>query len=93
MDPVYFKIALITAGIALAMGLVSLFTGLHKDGDKVDLIFGIMCICMFIHFTLPPAGFVVIDKAPYPLQIIMKRTFNFLYGGFFSWFILVVYRL
>jgi len=89
MESVYFIIALLTAGIALAMGLVSSFTGLHRDGNKADLIFGIMCISMFLHFILPPAGFVLIDKAPYPLPVIIKRIFNFLYAGLFPWFILL----
>ncbi len=71
------------------MGLIYLFTGLHKDADKADLVFGIMCISVFIFFILPPAGFIIIDKAPYPAQIIVKRLFNFINGALFPWFILL----
>ena len=71
------------------MGLIYLFTGLHKDAAKADLIFGIMCISVFIFFILPPAGFIIIDKAPYPAQIIVKRLFNFINGAMFPWFILL----
>ncbi len=46
-----------------------------------------MCISVFIFFILPPAGFIIIDKAPYPAQIIIKRLFNFLNGALFPWFI------
>ena len=87
MESVNVLIALITAGVSLAMGLIYLFTGLHKDADKADLIFGMMCISVFIFFILPPAGFIIIDKAPYPAQIIIKRLFNFLNGALFPWFI------
>ncbi len=87
MESVQVLIALITAGVSLAMGLIYLFTGLHKDADKADLVFGIMCISVFIFFILPPAGFIIIDKAPYPAQIIIKRLFNFLNGAMFPWFI------
>jgi formate hydrogenlyase transcriptional activator len=80
---------LITAGVSLAMGLVCLSASLHKDADKADLVFGFMCLSVFIYFILPPAGFIVIDKAPYPLQIIEKRAFNFINGALFPWFILL----
>jgi PAS domain S-box-containing protein len=89
MESTFSVIALITAGIALAMALVNLFTGLHKDGDKVDLIFGIMCVSLFIHFIWPPTGFILIDKAPYPESIIIKRIFNFLYACLFPWFVVL----
>ena len=84
----YQSIALITAGIALAMGLVSLFSGIHRNGEKVDLVFGVSCISLFMYFVLPPAGFVVADKIPYPTEIIIKRFFIFLYVVLTPWFIL-----
>ena len=82
-------IALITAGVSLAMGLIYLSSGLNRDADKADLVFGFMCVSVFIFFILPPAGFIIIDKAPYPFQIIVKRFFNFLNGALFPWFILM----
>ncbi|HEX5026182.1 MAG TPA: hypothetical protein VFV68_12960, partial [Agriterribacter sp.] len=87
MDSFYFIIALITAGIALAMGLVSIFIGLHRDGDKVDVIFGIMSLCVFAFFLSPPIGFILIDKAPYTTEILIKRVFNYSFTALFPWFI------
>ena len=46
MESFYTIIALLTAGVSLATGLINLFTGLHKDGEKVDLVFGVMCLSM-----------------------------------------------
>ena len=89
MESFNVLIAFITAGVSLSMGLVCLSAGLHKESDKADLVFGFMCISVFIFFTLPPAGFIVIDKAPYPVQIIVKRAFNFINGALFPWFILL----
>jgi hypothetical protein len=66
MEFFFLVIALITAGLSLAMGSVSLISGLSKDGEKVDLVFGIMCLSLFIFFITPPIGFVWLDKAPYP---------------------------
>ncbi len=89
MEFVYIVIALITAGVALITGLLNLFTGLHKDGEKLDVVFGAMCLCMFIFFLVPPIGFIVEDKAPYPLQIEIKRLFNFSFLALFPWFVLL----
>ena len=82
MESFYFTIALITAGIALAMGLISLSAALHKDGERIDLVFGVMCLCLFIFFVIPPVGFVLVDKAPYPISIDTKRIFT---PGFFNY--------
>ena len=89
MESFYTIIALITAGVSLATGLINLFTGLHKDAEKVDLVFGIMCLCMFIRFLIPPIGFILQDKAPYPLQIDIKRVFNSAFNGLFPWFVIL----
>jgi hypothetical protein len=43
MEAFYTTIALITAGVSLFAGLVNLFIGFHKEGEKVDVLFGIMC--------------------------------------------------
>ncbi|HTB26039.1 MAG TPA: sigma 54-interacting transcriptional regulator [Puia sp.] len=82
-------IALITAGISLAMGSASLTEGLSKDGEKIDLVFGIMCISLFVFFIIPPLGFVWVDRAPYSGTVIIKRVFNFLYAGIMPWFVLL----
>jgi PAS domain S-box-containing protein len=85
----FLVIALITAGLCLAMGSISLVNGLDRDGEKVDVVFGAMCIALFIFFLLPPVGFVLIDKAPYASGILFKRVFNFFYGGAMPWLILL----
>jgi PAS domain S-box-containing protein len=87
MQPIQVIIAFLSAGVALFAGLVSLFTGLHKDGEKADLVFGVLCIAIVFYFFFPPLGFIVVDKAPYSLEIITKRFFNFLFFGLFPWFV------
>jgi formate hydrogenlyase transcriptional activator len=89
MDSPHLIIALLSAGICLAFGLVSLFSGLHKDGEKTDLVFGIMCLCMCIFFIIPPAGFILTDHAPYSSNIIIKRIFNFSFLSLLPWFVSV----
>jgi PAS domain S-box-containing protein len=88
MEFFFLVIALITAGLSLAMGSVSILSGLSRDGEKVDLVFGIMCLALFIFFIIPPVGFVWIDKAPYPGSVLLKRVFNFLYACGMPWFIM-----
>jgi PAS domain S-box-containing protein len=87
MDSIQIVVALLSAGVALFAGLVSLFTGLHKDGEKVDLVFGILCLAIVIYFLYPPMGFIVLDKAPYPVQIVIKRIFNVSFFVLFPWFV------
>ncbi len=87
MEIIQLSIALLTAGVALFAGLVSLFIGLHKDGQKTDVVFGFLCIAIFLFFLVPPIGFIVDDKAPYSAEIIFKRIFNFFYFGIFPWFV------
>ena len=88
MESLYTTLALITSGVSLFAGLVNLFIGLHKDGEKVDLLFGIMCLSMFVFFMIPPVGFILIDRAPYTLQIDIKRIFNWAFTFLFPWFTL-----
>jgi formate hydrogenlyase transcriptional activator len=85
----FMVIALITAGLCLAMGSVSLISGMSKDGEKIDLVFGIMCLALFTFFLIPPVGFVWVDRAPYDSVILFKRVFNFFYGATMPWFILL----
>ena len=87
MNEIQIAIAFTSGGLALAMALVSLPFGLHKGGEKVDLIFGILCICMFLFFVFPPFGFIINDKAPYPNNLLIKRIFNFSFYGLFPWFV------
>jgi len=87
MEYYYLILAMLTAGVSLAGGLVSLFTALHKDGEKTDLIFGILALCIFIFLMLPPMGFILIDKAPYAPAIIFKRIFIYAYYLLLPWFI------
>lgn len=87
MELIQLSIALLTAGVALFAGLVSLFIGLHKDGEKTDAVFGFLCIAIFLFYIVPPIGFITDDKAPYSPEIIFKRFFNFFYFGIFPWFV------
>jgi formate hydrogenlyase transcriptional activator len=86
LEPFHIVIAFLSAGVALFAGIVSLFIGLHKDGERTDLVFGILCLAIFIYFLCPPMGFIIFDKAPYSLDIIIKRVFNFIFFSTFPWF-------
>jgi formate hydrogenlyase transcriptional activator len=86
LEPFHTVIAFLSAGVALFAGIVSLFIGLHKDGEHTDLVFGILCLAICIYFLCPPMGFITLDKAPYTLDIIIKRVFNFIFFSTFPWF-------
>lgn len=87
MSEITLAIAFLSAGIALSMGMVSLFIGLHRNGQRVDLVFGALCILMFLFFVVPPVGFVLDDQAPYPARLLIKRIFNFSFYGLIPWFV------
>src|SRR5258706_5318852 len=87
MDNFYLIVALITAGISLSTGLINLSAGLHRDGEKTDLVFGLMGLCFFIYFLIPPVGFVLIDKALYALILYIKRFFSIAQFALLPWFI------
>ena len=77
----FLVIVLITAGLCLAVGVISLVNGLSRGGEKVDIVFGAMCPALFKFFFIPPVGFVLAEKAPYTADILLKRVFNFFNGG------------
>ncbi|HEY3429979.1 MAG TPA: 7TM diverse intracellular signaling domain-containing protein [Cyclobacteriaceae bacterium] len=87
MQDFYMVLALLTAGVSLAMGGISLFIGKEKK-DRGDLIFGFMSLCLVIFILLPPIGFIQQDQIPYSSNIIVKRVFIFTYYALFPWFIL-----
>src|ERR1051325_5707493 len=92
METFYTAVALITAGVSLYAGLVNIFIGFHKDGEKVDALFGVMCLSMFVFFMIPPVGFILQDHAPYSLQIDIKRIFNNGFNCLFPWFVYLYTR-
>src|SRR3954470_19522628 len=83
----FYIVALLTAGVSLVTGAINLFIGLNKDGEKVDLVFGLMGLSLFIYFLIPPVGFILIDKAPYSVNIDIKRLFMSSYHILFPWFL------
>src|SRR5664279_2755616 len=87
MEFVLQTLAILSSGICLSMGAISLFTALGKGGQKIDLVFAIMSLCIFLYFLIPPVGFVLNDKAPYPATVLFKRVFNFSYVSLLPWFI------
>ncbi len=87
MNTFYHDLALITAGIALASGLINVIAGLKKEGERIELIFGITCLCAFIFVILPPGGFVLRDEPPYSIDLKVKRIFIFAYHAFLTFFI------
>lgn len=53
----YFIFSFIMAGSALAMGLACLIAGLNKVRERVDLVFDILCLQLFIPPELLPFEF------------------------------------
>lgn len=86
MEEFYYTLGLITAGVSLAMGSISLFIG-FKRNDRTDLIFGVMGMCLFVFFLIPPVGFILHDQPPYPDSILIKRIFIYVYYALIPWFI------
>ena len=87
MESYLFIIALITAGVALATGLNSLFVGISKESNRADLIFGIQCLILFTFLAFPPTGFIFNDTPPYPALLDIKRVFIWVYYGSFPLFL------
>jgi len=86
MISIYTGLALVTAGIAALSGILHLISGLSKDGEKADILFGLLSLSAFIFLILPPQGFILSDEAPYPVSIEIKRIFIWLYYGLLPWF-------
>jgi len=86
MVEVNYILALLTAGISLAMGTISFYLG-WKQREKVHLVFGLMALCLFVFIVLPPAGFLSSNKPPYPLEFLLKRIFSYSYYALFPWFV------
>ncbi len=79
MENIFQVIALVSAGAALITGLISLMIGFRKDGERVDRIFGIQAICFFVFLVLPPTGYIIDDRPPYPVSLEIKRIFIWTY--------------
>ncbi len=82
----YDIVAMVTAGVALAIGSISFVVGIGTK-DRTDLVFGVMGLTLFVFLLLPPAGFILGDHAPYPPEILIKRIFIFSYYALIPWFI------
>ncbi|PWU02478.1 MAG: hypothetical protein C5B52_05290 [Bacteroidetes bacterium] len=87
MDNFYLSIGLLTAGVALLAGIICLISGLDRDGDKTDFVFGILCLSAFVFLILPRAGFVLNDNPPYSSALEFKRVFIWSYYLLLIWFI------
>src|SRR5688572_4020981 len=87
MDSFYQAIAILTAGIALTLGLISLLAFFNKGREKAQLVFTFLCFFVVIFILLPPVGFIQADTLPYSTSIKVKRIFNFSFVAFFPWFV------
>jgi formate hydrogenlyase transcriptional activator len=81
-----YIMALLTAGISLAMGTISFYLG-WKQREKANLIFGLMALSLAIFIMMPPVGFISNHQPPYPIEVIVKRIFSYGYYALFPWFI------
>ena len=81
MESFYQIIAILTAGISICMGFLSLLTFLYNGREKIYLLYGIMCLLVLAFILLPPVGFILNDSAPYSSNIKLKRVFNLSFLG------------
>ena len=89
MESFYNIIAVLTAGIALATGFFCLLTFLHKGREKVNLVFGGMCLSIVVFILLPPVGFFLYDIAPHSAGIKIKWLFHLSFIALFPWYIVL----
>jgi len=87
METLFQLSSILTAGIALAMGLLSFLTFFNKKGEKVDLVFGVLSLLVAFFILIPPVGFIVVDDAPYSTAIKLKRIFSFSFVAVLPWFV------
>src|SRR5918993_2943215 len=87
MESLYYVIAVLTAGVSLAIGLLNLITFFQKGREKLNLVFGILCLLVVGFILLPPGGFFLTDNLPNSASVILKRIFNLSFLGLFPWFI------
>src|SRR5687768_8307668 len=87
MESLYDITTILGAGIALTMGLLSILKSFHRGAEKVDLVFGILCLLVAIFILLPPIGFIFIDSAPSPTSVKIKRIFHLAFMALLPWFI------
>lgn len=81
MESTYTILALITAGISVALGVISSAIGLTQEKSREFLFFAALSFSLTIFFLLPPVGFITHDVAPYSSQILFKRIFIY---GFYA---------
>src|SRR5687767_10329522 len=89
METFYYATAILASGIALAMGLLSLLKAMHKSGEKLDLFFSALCLSVVLFILLPPTGFIIMETAPYPTSLNLKRLFSFSFIAMLPWFVSV----
>ncbi len=86
MDSFYLAVALVTAGISLSMGFVSLRIGLSVPGKKSDLTLSVLAILLAAFILFPPIGFITSDTAANFAIVHLKRVFIFAYYSVLPWF-------
>jgi PAS domain S-box-containing protein len=79
MESFYTLLSVLAAGASIATGLIVLFAGMQKNGDKTGLLFCLLALCVFLFLIIPPSGYILSSQPPYPLLIIVKRMFVFCY--------------
>jgi formate hydrogenlyase transcriptional activator len=82
-------LALLSAGLSLAMGAISFYIG-WREKDNTNLFFGFMALCLVVFVIIPPIGFIQPTDPEYHL---LKRFFIFSYYLLLPWFIISYTRL
>lgn len=87
MESFYTSLALVSAGVALAMALVFYALTVRRY-NRTYLIFATVCTLLVLFYLSPPLGFILNDTPPYEIDILIKRIFIFSYYGILPWFLI-----
>ena len=87
METFYQVTAILTAGISLAMGMLSFLTFVNRDRKKIDLVFTVLSLLVAVFILIPPVGFILVDDAPYATATKIKRIFSLSFVALLPWFI------
>jgi PAS domain S-box-containing protein len=87
MTNLYTTIALLTAGALLTIGFITLLIAL-KGSDRTNLIFGLMALSMALYFIYPPEGFVLNEVSFDFGNLMIKRSFMFVFYALMPWYII-----
>lgn len=87
MITLYTSFALLTAGVLMAIGVITLLIAI-KSSSRLDFLFSAMALILAIYFVLPPVGFVLSIDAVFSDDTLWKRACIGIFSILLPWYIL-----